>query len=338
MDGDGLIGVEDRRGMVRGLVAIVASVLLHVVAGAVLLSVKMPGFGDDSKLMTVEEVVKPLEQEDELRLGLTEAKSASIDWLGVNDPEPVAGEAAISETNQAAQAIVVGESIEVIPEVVSEEAPVEPVEEVIEVAVVEPVVEPVAEPVEEPVEEIETPIEDAVVVAVEAKPIEVEPAEVEPVEPREAKESVTPNPKQKPVPVGTAGVLSKRESIATRIKRAIEVDPHKPNAPIVGKGLEIKTVHPRYPTAVRLSALPKNPVVVILFDAKGKVSKAEFLRDGRKVYSSGSPGVDGPLLNAIYQWRAKGKQIDALDVDDPKSLVEVTIKIVYQKERKGKSD
>jgi len=126
--------------------------------------------------------------------------------------------------------------------------------------------------------------------------------------------------------------------VATRIKRAIEVDPHTPNAPIVGKGMEILTVRPRYTAAVRLSAVPKNPIVVMWFDGKGKVSKAEFLRDGKKVYSSGVVGVDQPLLNAMYQWRAKGKEIEALDADDPESLVEVSIKIVFRKERKGRSD
>ena len=350
MGAAGLIVVEDRRGMVS--VSIVVSVLLHFVAAVVLFSVQFPGGGMSNAPAANERLITPIEKEDELRLGLNEAQSASIDWLGIKQPEAVVGEAAISETDQAAQALVVGES----EQVASEEAHAEPVEEAIEVAAVEEVQEPVEETVDQveelveqiarPIEEIETSAEEGIVVAEavvqeeageENEQTEVEQVQVsEVVEASEARDPVDPKPT--PVPVGMSGVLSKREVVATRIERAIEINPHKPNTPIVGKGMEILTVRPRYTSAVRLSAVPKNPVVVMWFDASGKVSKAEFLRDGKKVYSSGVVGVDQPLLNAIYQWRAKGKQIDELDAGDSKSLVEVTIKIVYQKERKGSSD
>ncbi len=350
MGGAGLIAVDDRRGVVS--VSILVSVLLHFVAGGFLFSIAIPGGAMPKHPAASEQLITPIEKEDELRLGLNEAESASIDWLGIKQPEAVVGEAAISEVDQAAQAVVVGESVEVV----SEEAPVEPVEEAIEVAAVEPVEQPVeeaADQVEElverdalPVEEIETSAEEGVVVAEavvleevgeENEQTEVKQVEVsEVVEPSQAREAVVPQPK--PVPAGTSGVLSKREVVATRIERAIEIDPHKPNTPIVGKGLEILTIRPRYTAAVRLSAVPANPVVVMWFDASGKVTKAEFVKDGKKVYSSGVVGVDQPLLNAIYQWRAKGKEIDVLDAEDPKSLVEVSIKIVFRAERKGSSD
>jgi hypothetical protein len=281
--------------------------------------------------------VKPAEREDELRLGIDAARSASIDWLGVQEPEPVVGEAAISETDQAAQAVVIGETEAVIAE---QSEPIEVAAELVEA------MEPVAEAVES-VEEVVQPAEefvvedgDGVVVAeeVEEKAEEVvEAVEAETAQDvQEAKKSAVPTPG--PVPAGDRGVLSQKEVVATRIKRAIDVDPHKPNAPVVGEGLEIVTVRPRYTSAVRLSAVPKNPIVVMWFDATGKVSRAEFLRDGKRHYSSGIVGVDEPLMNAIYRWRAKGKRIDALDADDPKSLVEVSIKILFQKERKGSSD
>lgn len=348
--GAGLIVIEDRRGM--ALVSIAVSVLLHVVGVGVLFSIQMPRGSLPQGAAANEQLVMPVEKEDELRLGLNEAESASIDWLGIKQPEEVVGEAAISETDQAAQAVVVGES----DEVVSEETPVVPVEEAIEVAAVEPIEEAVDEVVDQveelvehmavPIEEIETSAEDEIVVAEQVVQEEVgeenEQAEVKQVEvrevaqPSEAKEPVVEKPK--PVLAGTRGVLSRREVVATRIERAIEVNPHKPNTPIVGKGMEILTVRPRYTAAVRLSAVPKNPIVLMWFDGRGKVSKAEFLRDGKTLYSSGVVGVDEPLLNAIYQWKAKGKEIDALDADDPKSLVEVSIKIVFRAERKGNSD
>jgi len=348
--GAGLVVVDDRRGVV--LVSIVVSVLLHLVGVGVLFSIQFPSSGVSNPSVVSERLITPVEKEEELRLGLNEAESASIDWLGIKQPEAVVGEAVISEVDQAAQAVVVGES-EVVA---AEETPVEFVEEAIEVAAVVEVQEPVEEVVdfvEElveqaalPVEVIEVLAEDGVVVseAVVEEDVgeEIEQAEVkrvevsEAVEASEAREAVVPKPE--PVQAGSSGVLSKREVVATRIERAIEVDPHKPNTPIVGKGLEILTVRPRYTSAVRLSAVPKNPIVVMWFDGTGKVSKAEFLRDEKKVYSSGVVGVDEPLLSAMYQWRAKGKRIDGLDVDDPKSLVEVSIKIVFQVERKGSSD
>lgn len=330
-----MIVIEDRRGFV--VVSIVVSVLLHVVGAMALFSFGYLG-GGTAPAMSEERLIVPEEREDELRLGLDEAESASIDWLGIKEPEPVVGEAVISETDQAAQAVVVGEEVEVLVE----DVPVEMVEESAEVAAVDQIEELAFEEVIEPIED--TAEEGVVVVeAVKEEDEEKEEvreetvkAEVQQAEVREEQERVEPKPT--PVQSGARGVLSRREVVATRIKRAIEVDPHAPNAPIVGKGMEILTVRPRYTAAVRLSAVPKNPIVVMWFDASGKVSKAEFLRDGKKLYSSGVSGVDQPLLNAIYQWRAKGKEIDALDVDDPESLVEVSIKIVFRKERKGRSD
>ena len=306
-----LVLVEDRRGVLSG--SIVVSVLLHVLGAAVVLTTGLPiGNGSDA-LESRDQLIPPLEQEEEeLKLGIDAASTASIDWLGIDRPEEVVGEAEISETNQAAQTLVVGEN----EQVAVEETVVEPVEETLEQLVdtpevqqaIEGAVEQVQESIEklaEPFEAVETLIDDAAVLLESAE------AAVE--------EQI-------------------KESVATRIKKALEMDPHKANAPVVGKGLEIITVRPRYTSAVRLSAIPKNPVVVIWFDAAGKVRKAEFLRDGRIEYSSGVVGVDEPLLNAIYRWKAKGKQIDELDPADPESLVEVTIKIVYQRERKIVTD
>lgn len=331
-----MIVVEQRRGVLSGSIAV--SLLLHVVGIGLLFSYGSMGGGMSRSPAVNEQLVMPVEREDELRLGIDAARSASIDWLGVQEPEPVVGEAAISETDQAAQAVVVGEMEEVVAELVE---PVEAIEEMVdavdEVKPVEEVVEAVL-----PVEDLVVDEGDGVVIAeAVSEPVETaEERESEPVEAveqsQEAKKPVVPTPA--PVPAGDRGVLSQKEVVATRKERAIDVDPRKPNTPVVGEGLEIITVRPRYTSAVRLSAVPKNPIVVMWFDAEGKVSKAEFLREGKRLYSSGVVGVDEPLMNAIYRWRAKGKRIDALDAEDPKSLVEVSIKIVYQKERKGSSD
>tara|TARA_R110002073_G_scaffold147687_2_gene300683 strand:+ start:124651 stop:125700 length:1050 start_codon:yes stop_codon:yes gene_type:complete len=347
-----LVLVEDRRGVLSG--SIVVSVLLHVLGAAVVLTTGLPiGNGSDA-LESRDQLIPPLEQEEEeLKLGIDAASTASIDWLGIDRPEEVVGEAEISETNQAAQTLVVGEREVVAAEEAAEESPIEPVEETLEQLVdtpevqqaIEGAVEQVQESIEklaEPFEAVETLIDDAAVLLESAEAAVEEQIKEEVEEAVEAGPSGEVNEQvaaeRAPKPIGTAGELSEKESVATRIKKALEMDPHKANAPVVGKGLEIITVRPRYTSAVRLSAIPKNPVVVIWFDATGKVRKAEFLRDGRIEYSSGVVGVDEPLLNAIYRWKAKGKQIDELDPADPESLVEVTIKIVYQRERKIVTD
>ncbi len=347
--------VEDRRRVVAG--AMVLSILLHGLI-AVLIAV-LAGLPSGAGAMTSparmnEEMVKPVEDEDELQLGMNDAQAASINWLGIQQPEPVEGEAEISEVEQAAQTPVVGNAPEFVEEMV-EQPVVEPDEQPTEVVEREPVevIEPeeiaaaveeltneaadaAGEMVGEAIESIEALVEEvdsAVVI-----PEQVEDGGGAPVVAEVSPESAAQTPvveattKEETI-AGTVGVLSEREVVATRIKRAIDVDPRKPNAPIVGRGMEIKTVHPRYPTAVRLSSVPKNPVVLIYFNGLGKVKKAEFLRDGRVVYSTGVKGVDEPLLNAIYQWRAKGAEIDRLDPTDPNDVVEVSIKIVYRKER-----
>ncbi|MGJ8636373.1 MAG: hypothetical protein ACSHX5_05980 [Phycisphaerales bacterium] len=363
------VGIEiqdDRRLVVAG--SMVVSVLLHLLLAFVLLAAyRFGASGEVRSSLGEQPVVIPEEREDELALGVDEARAASINWLGVKKEEAVEGEAELSETDQAAQSLVVGDSFEASQAVPEESA--EPVEdtpeqiEAVEVAefdpkeveeaveelaeeVVDAVSEPLIEAARQVVEGIDAVLEDVASTVVIPEEVEGadEAAEQQVVEGTEQQDPVREKIAQQVAPksedrvVGTPGVLSDREVAATRVKKAIKVDPHKPNAPIVGKGLEILTVRPRYTSTVRLSAIPKNPVVVMWFNATGKVTRAEFVRDGKVLYSSGVVGVDQPLLNAIYQWRAKGAQIDGLDPGDPNDLVEVTIKIVFQRERDSSSD
>lgn len=382
----GLIEIDRRWGVVSG--SMLLSVLLHVMVVMVLLWTGLPGSGSGSSPVMSPEELMPIEEEPEKkRLGLNEAQSASIDWLGIERPEAVEGEAELSDTNQAAQTLVVGNGVESAAEEMPVEVAQEEIPESQQVPQLEPTLEPVAEPASET--EIEEPVVDEIEPTqqqvneervVDEQPVEsmIDPLEVErvdgivvtqePAEPNEAEQSTEPvavveqqiideaqaaepvaeqaRPPQEQIVVakqqaataGEVGVLSRREVAATRIKKAIPVDPHTPNAPVVGKGLEIITVRPRYTSTIRLSAVPANPIVVMWFDASGKVSKAEFLKDGRKVYSSGIVGVDEPLLNAIYRWKAKGAEIEVLDPSDPRSLHEVSIKIIYQRERESNSD
>ena len=74
---------------------------------------------------------------------------------------------------------------------------------------------------------------------------------------------------------------------------------------------------------------------MIRFDAAGKASKVWFLKEGKKVFNTGAKAIDEPLINAVYQWRAKGKEIKALNLDDPDSYIEISMRIIFRKESKS---
>ncbi len=118
-------------------------------------------------------------------------------------------------------------------------------------------------------------------------------------------------------------------------KQAVDLEFDDLGRPLAGKGLEIKTVRPEWPASVRNTYRPRNAVVVIRFGADGKVRKAEFLRepDGRK--GTGASAVDGPLLDAVYRWTAKGERIDALDKNDPDTEIVIPIRMLLTRPTPG---
>lgn len=225
-----------------------------------------------------------------------------------------------------------------VPEVVIQEAEVEEasdadevVDEVVteEPAMKDPVVkEPVGPSLVsvDPVEEVVEPVDEQAQEAVDP----VDP--VDAVEPVDSVDVLNPAGEASPTVAGKVGELTDRESTASIIKRAIKVNASKLNRPIVGKGLEISTVDPRFPASVRFTQLPRNPVLMIRFDNSGRVSKVGFLKEGLKVFDTGSSVVDEPLINAVYQWRAKGKEIDALDPEDAEAFVEISMRILFRKD------
>lgn len=133
---------------------------------------------------------------------------------------------------------------------------------------------------------------------------------------------------------GKPGKADDRESVASIIRRAQEVRAASLNQPLSGEGLEIKPVEPKFPASIRFTQLPRNPIVLIRFNAQGRVVNAKFLHDEvkKRVYDTGSKGVDEPLINAIYKWRASGKQLEALDPDDPESTIEISMRILFRDE------
>lgn len=325
--------------------------------------------------------VPPQPEEDPLRLGREDAKSASITWLGVLE-NPIEGEAPESEVEQAELAINTGvqditqptptpstpvvetipdpQSIpEQTPEPVTEPEPVQsqdPVEQPEQTTPIEPIeIEPMPEPVIE--------ITDSTTIDPEPQPepieepVPVEPAPVEPAPDVPAEESTEsqeqqpeptpaatsdsePTQPEQPTPTsvteqGKPGEEDDRESVASKIKRAVTHDVSALNRPLSSAGLEIKPVEPRYPATVRFTQLPRNPILIIRFNAQGRVVFVDFIRDEekKKVYDTGSRAVDEPLLSAVYKWRASGEPLKKLDPDDPKSFIEISMKILFRDEK-----
>lgn len=342
-----------QRGSMFTLVfAVFLSLFVHLAvgvgAGGYFGSIFGGNHSSDSEIdmeMDSQQVIPPM---DELRLGLEESSVASINWLGVID-NPELGDVPVAEVEQADFTQQVGDSaVETSPQAAAEPQPEALVEQP---SKVEEPVGAAANPSEQIVLELE-PSESAPI-QIQIQPEEIDQSiaeeDVEKVEKLEEKAvEPKPQPVMKPVmkpvenkteesapkKVGKSGVLSEKESSASILKRALPVDAKSLHKPIAGDGLEITTVEPKFSAAVRFTHLPRNPVLIIRFDASGKVKKVLFHKDGLRVFDTGSKGVDEPLINAVYKWRAKGKAIDALDPDDPNAVVEISMRIVFRKESK----
>lgn len=130
-------------------------------------------------------------------------------------------------------------------------------------------------------------------------------------------------PASKPRPARRAGEVSDRESDAAAVRSAVNVEPGRPAAT---KGLKINTVRPEWSTTTRIVALPKNPVVRVRFNRMGKVVDANFVDR----YDTGWPDVDGPLLDAIYRWKAEGDRLRELPENDPEAVMTVTFRITLR--------
>ncbi len=115
----------------------------------------------------------------------------------------------------------------------------------------------------------------------------------------------------------TAAPRTDRESTAvTRIAESVNV---RPGGVVTGRGIEIKTVAPRFSTIARLTAVARNPSAVVTFDRSGTAVKVELTR------SSGSDNIDGPILAALYQWTAHGERIERLE-----GVLEVEFNIILR--------
>ena len=125
-----------------------------------------------------------------------------------------------------------------------------------------------------------------------------------PTQPATESSNPTSSPQEGADP--TSAPRSDRESAPVTLRN--HADTVQPGGVLVGEGIEIKTVRPRFSVVTRVSVLPRNPMALVVFDHEdGRVIEAKLIT------SSGYPNVDGPVLASLYQWRATGLKLDELD-------------------------
>ena len=103
----------------------------------------------------------------------------------------------------------------------------------------------------------------------------------------------------------------------------VDVPPEKwrTGKPLAAHGLELQTRRPQFTALDQLSARFGNPVVEIQFARSGRPSNALIIE------SSGSHRIDGPILDSLYRWRAKGDQLQELKGDE---TVNIRLRIVLR--------
>lgn len=139
---------------------------------------------------------------------------------------------------------------------------------------------------------------------------------------------VSPEPVARVVKVGTPvppgarpAEVSEADSSPTSRIPAIDV---KLGRPAAGQGLEVITVRPRFSVTTTLTTDPQRSSIDVVFGRDGTVLKAAFV-EGK---TTGYTEVDGPLLDAVYRWRAKGKALLELPPGrDPSKGLVVTFHI-----------
>jgi hypothetical protein len=127
------------------------------------------------------------------------------------------------------------------------------------------------------------------------------------------------------VRLGAPGFAAEAEADAAAIREAIDVR-ITPGRVLAAEGLRITTVRPQWSITTRAMALPRNPVVRVVFGREGNVLFAEFVRG----QNSGDAAVDGPLIDALYRWRAKGERLAELSPTDPKAGLSISFRIILR--------
>lgn len=84
-----------------------------------------------------------------------------------------------------------------------------------------------------------------------------------------------------------------------------------------GKGLRIITRRAVFTNTTLVTQAPRDTLIRIRFQRDGTVKRADFVEGG----STGNPNIDEPIRNAVYRWRASGKDLEKLVPGDTLSVV-----------------
>ncbi len=118
------------------------------------------------------------------------------------------------------------------------------------------------------------------------------------------------------------GTKSEKEADASSTTPTLVI---RPGQPAAAEGLDIVTRRPNFTRLTRVVAYPeKNPLFKVTFNHKGVVTRV------RLVESSGIRDVDEPVINAIYQWTAKGKALAELASEDPAGGLTISVRILLR--------
>lgn len=113
--------------------------------------------------------------------------------------------------------------------------------------------------------------------------------------------------------------LSEKQADATSLTQTIDIRPGRPAA---SQGLDIITRRPNFTRLTRVVAYPDNPLLKVTFSRAGQVVNVVL------VESSGASDIDDPVINAVYQWTARGKALD--DLAHEHSTLTVSVRIILR--------
>jgi len=306
----------------RLICGVAASALLHLgVAAALAWRASDASAADDA------EQAAALPEPDEIRPGIERSRTTTITWIGYEEPTPQQAERApIDQAAQtrsqpaAAPSQVSAEDRTFVPPPAEQQR-----EQTAQSAA--PAQSEARESAPDPIEPVpanETAPERAAQKSQEADPdstarkkptraqSEQDDADASPQRTQEppAAPRTPETDEQDPAPETSdaePGEPSDRESPAASKEEFIERD--RLGKPAAREGVYIETVRPQWTILTTLTTRPRNPLIVVHFNSRGRVAYAEIIE------SSGSRNVDGPLLNAIYNWTARGEKIEALRPD-----------------------
>lgn len=119
------------------------------------------------------------------------------------------------------------------------------------------------------------------------------------------------------------GPRSDAESVAA--SRTLSMT-FKPGQPLAGKGLRVRPAPLRLAHMTRMTAAPRNPIILIKFNRRGIVTDVEFENN----QGTGFPDVDAPLRDSIFRWTATGKVLHDLPTHDPDARVTLRLEYLFR--------